>query len=235
MTTGHPQPQYVTFDCYGTLINFEISKTTKEVLGDRLPADIEEIFIKDFSAIRVDEVLGPWKPYPNVIRDSLARAMARHGLEYRPSDADALVEAIPTWGPHPEVPSALAKVAEHYPLVIMSNADPAQLERNVAKLGAPFHKVLTSTAAHAYKPRHAAFEYMLDALDCGPDDVLHVSSSVRYDIQPAQEFHIEDKVWVNRSKAVGSGDMRGVASMPGAGWTYHEVSDLSGLPEVLGL
>lgn len=233
--TDHPQPKYVTFDCYGTLINFEISKATKEMLTDRLPAEIEADFIRYFSAIRVDEVLGPWKPYPNVIRDSLARAMARYGLDYRPSDGDALVEAIPTWGPHPEVPDALATVAEKYPLVIMSNADPAQLEKNVAMLGAPFHKVLTSTAAHAYKPRHAAFEFMLDALDCGPTDVLHVSSSVRYDIQTAQEIGIVDKVWVNRSRQVGSGDVRGVASVPGQGWTYHEVSDLSGLPGVLGL
>ena len=168
MASEHPTPRYITFDCYGTLINFEISKVTKDVLGDRLAPDSAERFLTDFSALRVDEVLGPWKPYPNVIRDSFARALARHGMDYRPSEADAIVEAIPTWGPHPEVPAALASVAEHYPLVILSNADPAQIDKNVARLGAPFHKVLTSTAAHAYKPRHAAFEYMLDALDCRP-------------------------------------------------------------------
>lgn len=76
-------------------------------------------------------MLCPWKPYPNVIRDSLARTMAWHRMAYRPSDADALVEAISTSGPHPDVPAALAKVAEEYPLVILSNADPAQLEKNV--------------------------------------------------------------------------------------------------------
>lgn len=222
--TDHPTPKYVTFDCYGTLINFEINKVTKETLGDRLDPSIESSFLRDFSAIRVDEVLGPWKPYQNVIRDSLARAMTLHNMAYRPSDGDSLVEAIPTWGPHPEVPAALAKVAEHYPLVILSNADPSQLERNVESLGVEFHKVLTSTAAHAYKPRHAAFEYMLDSLGCTPGELLHVSSSMRYDIQPAKEMHIDEKVWVNRSDRD-----------PYPEIDYHEVSDLNGLPGVLGI
>ena len=188
----HPVPKYVTFDCYGTLIDFELDGLAKEILADRLDPEDESMFFRDYSAIRVDEVLGPWKPYQNVIRDSLARAMARYDLDYRPSDGDALVDAIPTWGPHPEVPAALAKVAEEYPLVILSNADPAQLDRNVATLGVEFYKVLTSTGAHAYKPRHAAFEYMIDILDCRPQELLHVSSSLRYDIQPANEMHIVD-------------------------------------------
>lgn len=234
MADRHPEPRYLTFDCYGTLINFEITKTTKALLADRLTPENESRFIKDFSTIRVDETLGPWKPYPNVIRDSLARAMSKHGLEYRPSDADALVEAVPTWGPYPEVPATLAKLAEAYPLVILSNADPAQLAHNVEKLGAPFHRVLTSTAAHAYKPRHAAFEYMFDALGCGPGDVMHVSSSIRYDIQPAEELHIDNKVWVNRDPSRDPDYTRNVSSGRES-WSYYEVGDLSGLLTVLGL
>ena len=217
-------PKYVTFDCYGTLIDFPINKVTIETLGDRLDPEKKSAFLADFSAIRVDEVLGPWKPYPNVMRDSLARAMSRYDLPYRPSDGDAIVDAIPTWVPHPEVPAALARVADAYPLVILSNADPGQIKHNVESMGVEFYKVLTSTAAHAYKPRHAAFEYMLDTLGCTPGELLHVSSSMRYDMQPAKEMRIEEKLWVNRS---------GKAPYPGI--THHEANDLNGLPELLGL
>jgi 2-haloacid dehalogenase len=131
---------------------------------------------------------------------------------------------VPTYGPHPDVPEALAVLAEHYPLVILSNAADEQIHSNVDKLGAPFHAVFTAQQAQAYKPRFQAFQYMLDQLGCSPQDILHVSSSLRYDLMPAHDLRITNKVYVNRGYE---------PTNPYYG--YHEVKDLSGLPPLLGL
>ena len=83
------------------------------------------------------------------------------------TDAKAIYEAVPTWGPRPDVPQPLAALAQRYPLVILSNAADDQIMHNVDQLGAPFHAVYTAEQAKAYKPRLRAFEYMLEQLGCG--------------------------------------------------------------------
>ena len=137
---------------------------------------------------------------------------------------EKIVAAVPTWGPHPEVPDALVTIAKHYPLVILSNAADDQIHSNVDKLGAPFHAVCTAEQARAYKPQFQAFEYMLDTLGCDRSEILHVSSSLYYDLIPAHYLRITNKVYVNRGYE---------PSTPYYG--YHEIEDLSGLPAILGL
>jgi len=218
------QPKFVTFDCYGTLTAFGMSAVTRELVADRLPGDRVEEFLDDFEAYRIDEVLGAYKPYRQVINNALARAAKAWGIEHRDSDGEAIYESVPSWGPHPDVPEPLAVLADHYPLVILSNAADEQIMGNVDKLGAPFHAVYTAEQAQAYKPRLGAFEYMLDQLGVGPGDILHVSSSLRYDLIPAHDLRVAHKVYVNRGYE---------PSTPYYG--YHEITDLTGLPKLLGL
>jgi len=218
------RPKYVTFDCYGTLTWFQIAETTLRVLGERLPPERTEAFLKDFSWYRFDEVLGAWKPYVDVIKSSLERTCRKHGLRFREEDGRAIYDAVPAWGPHPDVPAPLKRVAERYPLVILSNASNDQILHNVEKLGAPFHKVCTAQQAQAYKPRMQAFEYMFDVLGCGPEDVLHVSASFRYDLVPAYGLGIRHKLYVNRGYE---------PSIPYYG--AHETTTIDGLAKLLGL
>jgi 2-haloacid dehalogenase len=218
------EPKYITFDCYGTLTAFGMSAVTRELVADRVPADQMEDFLDDFEAYRIDEVLGAYKPYHQVITDALARTAKLWGIEHRGSDGKAIYESVPSWGPHPDVPGPLAALAQRYPLVILSNAADEQIQSNVDKLGAPFHAVYTAEQAQAYKPRLQAFEYMLDQLGCGPQDILHVSSSLRYHLMPARDLRVTNKVYVNRGYE---------PSTPYYG--YHEVTDIAGLAALLGL
>lgn len=218
------EPKYITFDCYGTLTAFGMSAVTRQMLADRVPAERMQDFLDDFEAFRGDEVLGPYKPYHQLINDSLARTAKLWGIEHRDSDGKAIYESVPSWGPHPDVPEPLAALAERYPLVILSNAADEQIQSNVDKLGAPFHAVYTAEQAQAYKPRLQAFEYMLDQLGVGPGDILHVSSSLRYDLMPAHDLRVTNKVYVNRGYE---------PSTPYYG--YHEVADIGGLAGLLGI
>ena len=218
------EPKYITCDCYGTLTAFGMSALTRELVADRVPAARMEDFLDDFEAYRIDEVMGDWKPYERIIGDALCRACQRWNIKYRDTDARAIYEAVPSWGPHPDVPEPLAALAQRYPLVILSNAADDQIMHNVDQLGAPFHAVYTAEQAKAYKPRLQAFEYMLEQLGCGPQDILHVSSSLRYDLIPAHDLRITNKVYVNRGYE---------PSTPYYG--YHEVTDIGGLASLLGV
>ncbi len=145
------RPKYITFDCYGTLTSFQMAAMTRTLFADRCPTKEElEQYVFDFAWLRFDEVLGPWQPYADVIRSAMRRACKRCNIEYREEDLQAIYNAVPTWGPHDDVPEPLARLAEEYPLVIYSNASDDQIDHNVEKLGAPFHKVFTADQANVY-------------------------------------------------------------------------------------
>lgn len=218
------RPKYITFDCYGTLIHFHMSDMTRTIFADRIDPDRMHAFTTDFSAYRFDEVLGEWKPYADVIKAALRRCCKRWGLHHHEAEAQHLYDAIPTWGPHPDVPAGLAKVAKAFPLVILSNASDNQIPSNVATLGAPFHAVYTAEQAQAYKPRLQAFEYMTDQLGCDPADLLHVSSSLRYDHMSAHDVGIRHTVYIERGHGP-STDYYG----------YPTLKDIGGLPAIVGL
>lgn len=216
--------QFISFDCYGTLINFQVGSVTRHRLHDRVPVHRMTEFLDDFTAYRFDQVLSDWKPYPDVLHGALERTCKRWDLEYNPSDGDAIVAAVPTWEPHADVPAPLELLAAEFPLVILSNASDSQIPSSVEKLGAPFHAVLTAEQARAYKPRFRAFEYMFDTLGYGPECFLHVSSSLRYDLMSAHDLRIGERVLVERG--------HGPAN-PAYG--YREIPDLGALPTLLGL
>ncbi|CCE04377.1 2-haloacid halidohydrolase IVa [Bradyrhizobium sp. STM 3843] len=218
------RPKYVTFDCYGTLTNFQMAEAARDLYGAVLEEAAMVDFIRDFAAYRLDEILGDWKPYADVIANALERTCKKNHVAFKPEHGEAVYAHVPTWGPHPDVPAGLAKVAKEIPLVILSNAMNAQIGSNVAKLGAPFHGVYTAQQANAYKPRMKAFEFMFDMLGCGPEDVTHCSSSFRYDLMTAHDLGIRNKVWVNR---------RHEPANPYYG--YVEIENISALPGVFGL
>ena len=224
MTTPTFKPKYISFDCYGTLTRFRMGEMAEALCGDRVPAERMPAFVKDFSTYRLDEVLGAWKPYAEVIGNALRRACALHGVPCREADGQAIYEAVPTWGPHADVPAGLSKIADKIPLVILSNAMVAQIGYNVEKLGAPFHRVYTAEQAQAYKPRFQAFEYMFDQLGARPEEMMHVSSSFRYDQMSAFDLHFGARVWVNRGH-----EPRNPA------YFTHEIPDIGGLAGCVGL
>lgn len=169
-------------------------------------------------------MLGAWKPYAEVVHNALERTCKRNGVAFDPEIAAKIYDRVPTWGPNPDVPAGLAKIAPHIPLVALTNSMNSQIPHNIEKLGAPIAHVFTAESAQAYKPQMRAFEYMFDELGCGPEDVLHVSSSFRYDLMTAHDLGIKNKVWVNRGHEPAN---------PFYGYT--EIKDISGLPGVVGL
>jgi 2-haloacid dehalogenase len=216
----------VTFDCYGTLIDFDLNRVTRAILGDRLRTDgVDEAeFLRDFRVMRFQAVLEPYRPYREVLAASLEHAMRLHGLPYRREDGDALAAAVPTFGPFPEVPAALSRLKETYQIAIISNTDDDLIRGNVERIGVHFDFVITAEQARAYKPQRRAFEYALRIAGRTPDQVIHVAQGFEYDIIPTYGLGMR-RIWINRSGRRGSS-----AYMP-----YEELRDMSPLPGLLGL
>ncbi len=218
------RPKYVSFDCYGTLINFEITSVTKRIVGDQITDQDWPGFLRSFSKYRYDQVLGEYYAYREVLQDAFDRTCRKWKIEPDPTAGKQFGEAVLSWGPHPDVPAPLAKMAERYPLVIMSNADTAFLDVSVARLGAPFHRVFTAEQAGFYKPRYQAFEYMVEQLDATPADFLHVSSHTRYDLMPAHDLGFRNLVMLNRGY-----------DPPAHSYEYVDVASLDELNQMLGI
>ena len=218
------KPKFATFDMNGTLIKFAINDALREVLGDRLPAEIADDYLQACKAFRIDECMGDYKPFHQIVADSMERASTRVGLEHREDDARAVYDRIPTWGPYPGVTEALNRLAEEVPLVIVTNSDTAHAVRLAANLQAPFERVISAEEMGVYKPRLRAFEYMLDKLAAAPDEIVHVSASPMYDLRSAAFMGIEHKVYMDRGF---EHDEHWLG--------YERITDIADLPVLLGL
>ena len=88
------RPRFITFDCYGTLTRFRIGDMTREMFAARLSGDRLEQFVRDFTGYRLDEVLGPWQPYVDVIKNALQRTAS--GTAFRLSSPTARPSTTPS-------------------------------------------------------------------------------------------------------------------------------------------
>jgi 2-haloacid dehalogenase len=217
-------PKFVTFDMNGTLIKFAINDAMREVLGERLPAEVADEYLRICKAYRIDECMGDYKPFHQIVANSMERASRKVGLEYREADARAVYERVPTWLPYPGVTDALNRLAEAVPLVIITNSDTAHAVRLAQNLQAPFHAVISAEQMGVYKPRMGAFDYMFEKLGVAPDEIVHVSASPMYDLRTAAVMGIKNKVYVDRGF---EHDEHWLG--------YERITDIADLPVLFGL
>jgi 2-haloacid dehalogenase len=216
----------VTFDAYGTLVDFRLSDATRQVLADRLPMDgvDTEEFLDDFRVMRFQAVLEPYRTYREVLRSSLQCAMRLHGIPPSAPDGDELAAAVPTFGPFPEVPDALRALKSlGYEIAIISNTDDDLIAHNVALIGVDFDHVITAQQARAYKPSRQTFEHAYAAIDIPPAQVTHVAQGWEYDLIPTRDLGLRRRIWINRYRRPGSSLYQ----------PYDELSDLSAVPALL--
>jgi 2-haloacid dehalogenase len=218
-------PKVITFDCYDTLVEFPIDQATREILGTRAEGVDVDRLLADFEKLRFETTTnGPYQPYRDVLRGTLRQSTQEYGLPYRDEDGAALLAAVRTWGPFPDVPPALERLRQHCQLAIITNSDDDIMAENVRRIGVPIDYVITAEQAGAYKPSLATFAYAMQRLGREKEEILHVAQGFEYDIVPAHALGW-NRVWINRYGKTGD---------PAYG-PYHELPDLSGLPDLLGI
>ena len=218
------RPKYITFDCYGTLTNFDMAGAARRVYGEQLLPEAMASFVEASTGYRLDEVLGPWKPFLEVVHNSIERSCKRNRYPFKPEDAQRIYEEVPTWGPHPDVPAGLARGGQGNPA-----GDPVQLHEQ------PDHVERGKARRALSHGHHRRRGWRLQAADEGlriharqarlrPEDITHVSSSFRYDLMTAYDLGIKSKVWVNRGHEPAN-----------PFYEYTEIKDIGGLAAAVGL
>ena len=189
----------LTFDCYGTLIDWEtglLAALRKVLAAHGASAEDEELleaYARHESALESGEYLA----YREVLRRSLDGIGREFGFEPQPAERDAFAESVGDWPPFADSPPALARLGEHFRLGVITNCDDDLFARSSRHLGASFDWVVTAEQAGGYKPDRGNFEYAFSVIGLPRDRILHVAQSLFHDHVPAKELGLAT-VWVDR-------------------------------------
>lgn len=188
-----PRPRWLTFDCYGTLIQWDeglVAYVAALLSRKGLTAPDTDRFISVYDAHEHRlEQSRPHRSFAEVSALSLRHALESFGLPYEDRDADDLARHISSMPPFPEVVGTLAWLKrEGFMLCIVSNTDDAIIAGNVAQLGGHIDRVITAEQAQAYKPSPRLFEHAHAQLGIGKDDVVHICASPHLDLAAARDM-----------------------------------------------
>lgn len=224
--------QVLTFDCYGTLIDWEtgIWEALRPVLERHGASLTRERALEWFGALESEAERPPYREYKTVLREVLDGLGRRAG--FAPSEAECRDFALSAgdWPAFPDTPAALRALRARFRLAIVSNVDDDLFARTALRLGVEFDWVVTAEQARSYKPSQTNFLLALDRIGLPRDRVLHVAQSLHHDIAPASALGVST-VWVNRRRGLaGPGATPAAEAKPD-----FEVPDLRTLAEAMGL
>jgi 2-haloalkanoic acid dehalogenase type II len=190
--------QVVTFDCYGTLIDWEegIWTAFREAAARDGVALDRDALVAAYHAIEPMVESGTFRPYREVLEETARRVAAECGWTISRERGAFLPDSLGDWPPFPDTNPALARLAERLRLGILSNVDEDLLDRTCRRLTVDFDFRVTADRVESYKPDLAHFEaarpYVGD-----PAGWLHVAQSLFHDVGPANCMGVP-VVWVNR-------------------------------------
>ena len=205
------QDRWATFDCYGTLIDWNggIRRELARVFGE----EHADGLLTRYHVIEPELEADGSRPY----REVLTEAMRRLGAP-RESEV-ALADSLTGWRPFPEVPQALRDVRERgWKLAILSNTDRDYIDASMERIGVPFEEAIVASEIGSYKPALGHWRAFEERVGRPPD--VHVAASLFHDVAPANELGLPS-IWINR-----------LGETPGPKPT-RELTDLSRLADTL--
>lgn len=221
-----PLPALVSFDVFGTLI--DVRQGSYDAFAAILKAcnapgvDVKA-FWEDWEHSNIRRYWEPYRPYREIVRDSLAETLAKYGVHGDPALIHHYFDAFPRFQRFPDVDGVLDAIAQSSRIAVVSNIDDDLLA--LTPLGRTFDLVCTAQRAKGYKPDGALFRYLLANAGCGIAELLHCGQSQHTDMVGAKPLGIR-VAWINR---------RSVALASGVPAPDYEFSRLAEVQALLGL
>ena len=196
------QFRFLTFDCYGTLIDWEtgILAALRPWLAERGHHVEDSWILETYGAIEAEVEHETYRPYRQVLEEVVRRLGHQLHFEATDQECHALPESLAVWPAFADSVVALAQLRTRFGLAVLSNVDDDLFAASAEKLGNPFELVVTAQQVGSYKPSLQNFHAILAKLGergVAPGQVLHVAQSRFHDIVPAKSLGLAT-VWVNR-------------------------------------
>jgi 2-haloacid dehalogenase len=189
--------RWATFDCYGTLIDWDggIRAQLERIFGE---PDGARLLGRYHELEPLVQEQGPATPYREVMASVLSRLAEEEKLDLAPRDADALGRSLPSWPMFEEVPEALAGARERgWRLAILSNTDRGLIDASMERIGVPFEFAIVASEIGSYKPARRHWDAFYERSGAEPARHVHVAASLHHDIRPAAGLGIT-AIWINR-------------------------------------
>jgi putative hydrolase of the HAD superfamily len=193
----------LSFDCYGTLIDWEagiLAELRPWAEGHGLTASDGELigaFAEVETAVQQQH---PATLYPDVLAETLRLVGARLGVSTSEAEAAAFGASVGCWPAFRDSADALARLKQRYKLIILSNVDRASFARSNERLGVEFDLIVTAEDVGAYKPSERSFPALfarLASIGIARERLLHVAQSLYHDHEPAHALGLPS-VWIDR-------------------------------------
>lgn len=222
----------LSFDCYGTLIDWEtglLGALRSCLAGHRVEVDDQEL-LSAYAEAETDIEAGGYRPYRQVLAEVLTVLGHRYGFSPAADELNAFSLSVKDWPTFDDSPRALAALQQKYELIILSNIDDDLFQYSARRLGIEFDHVFTAQQIRSYKPSEKNFRYLIENAGFPRERILHVAQSLFHDIAPAKHIGLAT-VWVNRrSGQVGTGATPAARAEPDL-----EVPDLGTLAALTGV
>ena len=214
----------LTFDCYGTLIDWEagLAAAFAPVLTAHGIAADDEVLLARYARHEAAAEAGPYRTYREVVALGLDGVAEELGFTPTADERAAFGAAVADWPAFPDSADALARLATRFRLGVITNCDDDLFAAAAEKLGVAFDPLVTAQQAGAYKPAERPFALAFERLDLPRDRILHVAQSLFHDHVTAKRLGLTT-VWIDRrggrsgTGATPEADARPDASYPGHG------------------
>jgi 2-haloacid dehalogenase len=211
--------RWATFDCYGTLIDWNLGIQTEleRLFGVAVAPRLLERYHELEQGLEADT----YRTYHQVLTLALEQLAQDESIQLPEGEAGALARSLPDWPPFPEVPPALVELRSRgWKLAILSNTDRDLIAASERQLGVPIDLAIVAEDVESYKPAHAHWQRFFQATSADRNHHVHVAASLFHDIRPARELDLRS-VWINRLDETADPE------------PDRELKDLSTLPDTL--
>jgi 2-haloacid dehalogenase len=219
--------EILTFDCYGTLINWEegILRCLHRILAAQGQDTDDASILQCYGDFEATAEQGEYRSYREVLQSVVRQFGEQFGFTPTGAEARSLAESLKDWKPWPDTVDVLRELQKRFRVAIISNVDDDLFADTRPQLGVNFDQVITAGQAQAYKPSLKIFELALSRIGIPAHRVLHVGQSLYHDVVPAQSLGLAT-VWVNRPSArSGVGAVKAVEARPDL--QVHSLAELA--------
>ena len=232
MSLDFSQFRCLTFDCYGTLIDWEqgILDALRPILQAHGTRTLDSELLRIYADLEASLEGGAYRSYRSILEDIVRGVGERFHFSPTAQEMRSLPESLRDWEPFADTQAALNALHTRYKLAVISNTDDDLFAATARKIGINFDYVITAQQAKSYKPSLNNFRVALDRVGLPAANVLHVGQSVFHDVVPAKSVGMAT-VWVTRRRV-----KEGIAAtLPASGQPDMEVPDLKTLADAAGV